>query len=204
MENQDKKRELIIEAALKRFAHFGLAKTTMTEIASDLSLSKALLYYYFPDKISLYTAVLENIINEINTDLAKELVSIKDSKKALVYFLDKRHEYIQKYYNILDYIRVSGPDLPENISKILMKAKEIEIELITAVIQIGIDKKELKVSDAREAASLLMDAFMGMRYLVFSNKQPFQLPKEHFESLLDRHKKLGLIFLDGLREFKQL
>jgi TetR/AcrR family transcriptional regulator len=204
MENQDKKRELIIEAALKRFAHFGLAKTTMTEIASDLSLSKALLYYYFPDKISLYTAVLENIINEINTDLAKELVSIKDSKKALVYFLDKRHEYIQKYYNILDYIRVSGPDLPESISKILMKAKEIEIELITAAIQIGIDKKELQVSDAREAASLLMDAFMGMRYLVFSNKQPFQLPKEHFESLLDRQKKLGLIFLDGLREVKQL
>lgn len=54
MENQDKKRILIIEAALKRFAHYGLSKTTMTEIAKDISFSKALLYYYFPDKLSLY------------------------------------------------------------------------------------------------------------------------------------------------------
>ena len=60
MDSQDKKRQLIIDSAIKRFAHFGLSKTTMTEIASDLSMSKALLYYYFPDKISLYSAVLEH------------------------------------------------------------------------------------------------------------------------------------------------
>lgn len=47
--SQDLKREAIIEAAIKRFAHFGVGKTTMTEIGNDLSLSKASLYYYFPD-----------------------------------------------------------------------------------------------------------------------------------------------------------
>src|SRR5690606_24609678 len=105
MDNQDKKRELIIEAALKRFAHFGLAKTTMTEIASDISLSKALLYYYFPDKISLYAAVLEHLINEVDAHLSAGVLAIKNSEEALVYFLDKRHEFIQKYYNLIDYLR---------------------------------------------------------------------------------------------------
>ncbi|MGV3508695.1 MAG: TetR/AcrR family transcriptional regulator [Sphingobacteriaceae bacterium] len=199
MENQDKKRELIIEAALKRFAHFGLAKTTMTEIAADLSLSKALLYYYFPDKISLYSAVLESIINEIGTNLSEGVKGINDSEEALIFFLDKRHEYIQKYYNILDYIRVSGPDLAESITTILEKAKAAEISLIATVIQQGIDKKELKVSNAVEAASLLMDAFMGMRYMAFNNKLPFQLSKNHFEDLLDKQKSLSTIFLNGLK-----
>ena len=34
--NVDEKKFIILEAAKKRFAHFGMAKTTMAEIAKDL------------------------------------------------------------------------------------------------------------------------------------------------------------------------
>lgn len=198
MDNQDKKRQAIIDAAIKRFAHFGLAKTTMAEIASDLSLSKALLYYYFPDKISLYAAVLEIIISEFEKELSAGLGRFHDPKKALFFLLDKRQEFVQKYYNMLDYIRAAGHDLPESISLILENARNKEISLMASAIQKGIDNKQFKIKDANEAASLLMDAFIGMRYLVFSNKQQFQLSSEHFNILLDRQKKLGSIFLKGL------
>ena len=50
--NADVKRQKILEAARRRFAHYGMAKTTMAEIAQDLSFSKALLYYYFQIKIA--------------------------------------------------------------------------------------------------------------------------------------------------------
>ena len=53
------KTDLIIEAAQKRFGLYGVEKTSMREIANDLKLSKASLYYYFPDKESLYKAVVE-------------------------------------------------------------------------------------------------------------------------------------------------
>ena len=49
----------ILSAAQKRFGLYGLEKTTMKEIASDLGVSKASLYYYFPDKESLLKAVVE-------------------------------------------------------------------------------------------------------------------------------------------------
>ena len=64
---QDQKQEAIIEAAIKRFAHFGVSKTTMAEIAADLSFSKASLYYYFPDKLNLFAAVFKTI-----TDASRE------------------------------------------------------------------------------------------------------------------------------------
>ena len=51
-DQQDVKKEKILEAAHHRFLHFGYSKTTMNEIAGDLSMSKALLYYYFPEKAS--------------------------------------------------------------------------------------------------------------------------------------------------------
>ncbi len=194
MENQDKKRELIIEAALKRFAHFGLAKTTMTEIASDLSLSKALLYYYFPDKINLYAAVLESLIEAGDANVKEGLAKIDDSKDALYYYLNTRHEYLKKYYNIFEFIRSSAPELPQQLCTVLDKAKKIEMEHISLCIQ-----KQPNISiSPQEAASLLFDAFLGMRIPVFHSKKTFLLDSEEFEALLDRQKQLGTIFLKGL------
>lgn len=199
MENQDKKRELIIETAVKRFAHFGLAKTTMTDIASDLSLSKALLYYYFPDKISLYAAVLESIIREMADSLNNGIAKIKESQKALFFYMTKRHEYILKYHNILDYIRMSGTDLPENVKTILQQAQRSEQKLISSIIQIGVDSGEFQVAKVDEVSALLLDALMGMRAVALQNKQPFQVQTAQFEALLVRQKQLGEIFLNGLK-----
>lgn len=199
MENQDKKRELIIEAAVKRFAHFGLAKTTMTDIASDLSLSKALLYYYFPDKISLYAAVLDSIIREMSESLNKGITKIKESQKALFFYMTKRHEYILKYHNILDYIRMSGTDLPENVQLILKQAQKSEQKLVSSIIQIGVDSGEFQVDKVDEISVLLLDALMGMRAIALQNKQPFQVQTQQFEALLVRQKQLGEIFLNGLK-----
>lgn len=54
---EDSKVVIILEAARKRFAHFGISKTTMNEIAADIGMSKASLYYYFPDKEKLFVAL---------------------------------------------------------------------------------------------------------------------------------------------------
>jgi TetR/AcrR family transcriptional regulator len=100
---QDQKQELIIEAAIKRFAHFGVAKTTMTEIANDLKLSKASLYYYFPDKLNLYAAVLQTITGRGEKEDEAEIKQISDPFKAIAHYLEKRTEFIIKYYNLLDF-----------------------------------------------------------------------------------------------------
>lgn len=192
MENQDRKREVIIEAAIKRFAHFGLAKTTMTEIASDLSLSKALLYYYFPDKINLYAAVLDHLVKLIGEEIRLGLTPINNSVEALNFYLTQRHHFLKKYANVFESVRTT--EIPQQLMEVLEKAKQTEIEQISIAVQ---KQKELSI-DATEAAGLLFDAFIGMRIPVFHSKKTFQLDPEIFESLLERQKKLGEIFLKGL------
>src|SRR3546814_112140 len=93
MINADKKRTQILEAAKRRFAHFGLAKTTMAEIAQDLSFSKALLYYYFPDKNALYAAVLAHVINQSFEEMDTAVATITDCYEAMMFTLDKRIEF---------------------------------------------------------------------------------------------------------------
>ena len=94
----DRKRELILEKAALRFAHFGIQKTTMNEIAEDLAISKPLVYYYFPDKVSLVVAVVEKILTEYQERLVALFAKSKDVKAAIFSMLDLRREFLQKYF----------------------------------------------------------------------------------------------------------
>lgn len=199
MENQDKKKDLIIDAALKRFAHFGLSKTTMTEIATDLSLSKALLYYYFPDKISLYSAVLQSIIENMDVELQKDVSRATNSLEALTICLDKRQDFIRKYYNLLDFTKVTGAELPDGLACMFTRAKDSEVTVLKTVLEIGITAGEFEVSDIEETARLLKDALSGIYFTVLKrHSQAFLPEKEQFDTILIRQKKLGEIFLKGL------
>ena len=68
-ENIKGKEFLIIEAARKRFAHYGFTKVTMDEIASDVEMGKASLYYYFPTKEELFNSFLVQEMNEFKKNI---------------------------------------------------------------------------------------------------------------------------------------
>lgn len=57
MDEKTAVRERILAAALQRFKHYGYAKTTMAEIASDCAMSAANIYRFFESKIDLAEAM---------------------------------------------------------------------------------------------------------------------------------------------------
>src|SRR4051794_32036309 len=194
---RDKKRESIIEAAQKRFLHFGVDKTTMHEIAEDLSISKASLYYYFPDKLNLYGAVLRKIIEaEQATEAA--LTAEKNVLKAINKFLEARTESIIKNYNLLEYLRTIGTDVPAELQTIFNAAKSREFNLITKIIANGVASKALKLKEREKIAELLIDCLEGLRIAAFSRKANFFPDKDQFYDLLKREKEFISIFFKGL------
>jgi AcrR family transcriptional regulator len=58
----DDKRQRILEAARKRFRHYGVKKTTMQEIARDAGVAVGTLYLYFKDKDDLLVACAEEYV----------------------------------------------------------------------------------------------------------------------------------------------
>jgi TetR/AcrR family transcriptional regulator len=194
VENQDRKREQIIEAALKRFAHFGLSKTTMTEIAADLSLSKALLYYYFPDKTSLYKAVVESIVEKVRTEIETGISTIADPRIALDFNLETRNRYIRRYYTIFEAIGSAGAEISPDLLPLLQNANAAEERILEAVIT----KIPVTSPAPPEAARLLTDIFRGIRINAFIDKKHFVPSEEEFSRILDKQKQVGHIFLKGI------
>ena len=199
MINADKKRTQILEAATRRFAHFGLTKTTMSEIANDLSFSKALLYYYFPDKNALYAAVLEHVMTRSFEELEGELASITDSQQAMMRMLDKRIEFITKYYTLLEHSVSAVQQVPDEMTHVLEDSKQQEVTLIRNVLQKGVESGQLAVDDLQETAEIILFALVGMRFSILKDLKGVLFPtQDEFDHILRLQKKMATVLLKGL------
>lgn len=199
MEQQDQKREQILEAALKRFAHFGLNKTTMNEIAGDLKFSKALLYYYFPDKLSLYSAVMEKVFSEISTVINDAIKKSKTAEEAIKVYFSARLDFLEKYFPLLDFNKFLNIDKYQDLKIILNNANESEIKHLKCIMDIGVKTGQYDIVDPEYTAKLLFDALLGIRILYINNAQrQFDIDKSFLNMITSRQKEVVEIFLKGV------
>ena len=70
MQTQNSKQQLILEAARKRFFHYGYAKTSLDEIANDIGIGKATLYHYYKNKEDIFL----NVVKQESSYLRKLLL----------------------------------------------------------------------------------------------------------------------------------
>ncbi|MDB4926493.1 TetR/AcrR family transcriptional regulator [Mucilaginibacter sp.] len=198
-DQQDIKREKILEAAYQRFLHYGYSKTTMNEIAGDLSLSKALLYYYFPDKSQLYIAVMRKLAAEYIQKLQNKLNKFDNLREAFIFQIDTQHDFVVKNYNFFDFFRVNEQNLPDTIWEIITEIHQTEMVLLSAAIQIEADKGNIKpVDNPGEIVDLLLDALHGVRVSAVSHKKAMFPQKEHLEEIHTKRLLLLDIFIKGL------
>jgi AcrR family transcriptional regulator len=79
----------IIEAAKKRFAKDGYSPTSMDDIAGDVGIAKASLYYFFKSKEEIFAAIIEEVIAEIKKSLDQELAVCKNTPENLAKMIDR-------------------------------------------------------------------------------------------------------------------
>ncbi|MGZ3821001.1 MAG: TetR/AcrR family transcriptional regulator [Mucilaginibacter sp.] len=199
-DQQDIKREKILEAAYQQFLHYGYSKTTMNEIAGALSMSKALLYYYFPDKSQLYIAITRKLANEYLKTLEDKITQLNDLKEAFVFQINTHHEFILNNYNFFDFIRLNEQNMPDTIWEIIDHIRQSEMDLLGDAIKAEAARGKIKtVDNPREIVDLLLDALHGVRVGSASYNKKNSFPrKEHLEEIHKKRLLLVDIFIKGL------
>ncbi|WP_156306867.1 TetR/AcrR family transcriptional regulator [Sphingobacterium endophyticum] len=193
MENR---KDQIIEAALKRFSHFGFHKTTMNEIADDLRITKANLYYYYPDKSTLILDVLIKLGNDVYAG-EKEIVESYsgDLMKTMNEILDYRAGFTRKYYVLhicenLDWIK--GLD----INEVMQDFYQREVALIKSLYKKSITNGELIMEDVEGSACTLVEIQKGLGIIHTISDVITGIPNEdNVDKILESQKRaLKLIF----------
>lgn len=158
------KKEQIIEAAISRFSYYGFAKTAMNEIADDVNISKANLYYYYPDKLSLIKDVFLSLTEEYEKK-QKPIIEnyeggIMGTIKAL---LELNAEFVHKYYML--YINenlewAKGLDLGD----LFEKSRKRRMRWMRKVLEKGKKNKEIEIEekDLDEVSFIIFETINGI------------------------------------------
>lgn len=195
---KEDKVETIISAAQKRFGFYGVEKTSMQEIANDLGISKAALYYYFPDKESLYKTVISKEHDEFMRILQKEIGDVPDPVESLKRFALSRISYFRKLMNLSRLRLASYGQLKPIIAGHLKNFREEEKRTVTGILEKGKDIGLFEVEDSYRTASLLLDILRGQSNLLMSGKDLLVIDEEEFDRLRKDVEDIVTIFINGL------
>lgn len=191
--------QIIIEASQKRFGLFGVEKTSMREIANDLKLSKASLYYYFPDKESLYKAVVEKEQQEFIDKITGRILSIEEPEQLLREYSISRLSYFRTLLNLSRLRMEAYSDLKPGFRETIQIFKEKEKEIIKKIFLKGIVRGIFYINDTDETASLFLDLLKGLRVTVVNEKETLVIEQDEYDLLLEKTITFTNLFIKGLK-----
>src|SRR3954471_12309209 len=90
----EKSRAAILKAAVREFAREGVAGARTDAIARSARVNKALLYYYFKDKESLYDAVLDEVFSGVRAAVHEALQQPLPPRERLAVYISTHFDYI--------------------------------------------------------------------------------------------------------------
>lgn len=120
----EESRAAILQAAAREFSENGIAGARTDAIARSAHVNKALLYYYFKDKETLYGAVLENAFSGLKTTVFHVLDSALPPR-------EKIQAYVGAYFDFV----ASNQLYPRLMQREMMRAREGHSQHIEKIIK---------------------------------------------------------------------
>ena len=144
---RDESRAKILTAAEQVFARDGLAGARTDAIAAAAGVNKALLYYYFRGKESLYEAVIEEHLREFNRRALAVLTAPGSSCTLLLRYVDLHFDFIsqrRRHALLFQQLMMKGGKPPE---KLFSKYIAPRAEALRKLLVRGMQSGELRKAD---------------------------------------------------------
>ena len=150
----EKRIEQITNAATKVFAEQGFDKARMDDIASEANLSKGTLYLYFKSKDAIITHLLDRLFEREFADLSALANTDRPASEKLVVFTNTIVADLQNWSRLIPIMyEFLGRLFRQNVvQQAFKKYMNHYLDIITPIIQEGINAGEFKEKDAQEVA----------------------------------------------------
>jgi AcrR family transcriptional regulator len=163
---KDTVRDKIVDAAKKRFSHFGYGKTTMAEIATDCAMSPGNLYRFFPGKLDIAEAIAcQDYETHLEQSRKIALAPNKSAPERLrdLLFAELRRTYhkLEKDPRVLEMATQIGHERPQFINWMLANERKIIVELMEEAERRG---EMMPPGEKEELAEMIQSATMKFRY----------------------------------------
>lgn len=163
IENLDDTAKQILDAASRRFLHYGYGKTTMSEIAQDCNMSTGNLYRYFPSKLD----IAEMFVRMLRREQVARLRAVADdhtlnpADKLRSFFLRKFQLAYERFHDKPKAYELSS-ELLTSRPKVGIEWENAEGRVLAEILIEGDANGAFAVENPAETAKILQDA--GYRF----------------------------------------
>jgi len=207
----EERKDQIVKAAEQVFTQKGFSDARMDDIAGETGLSKGTLYLYFKSKDELIIAILDRIFQREFKALENADFSTMSAEQAINLFVETVSKDIKSMLRLMpiayEFLALAFRNkLVQGALKMYLNRY---MDILTPIIQKGIDDGEFRQVDAKEVADI---ALYGDKTgeLMFekskdSNGQEIYSPKTQHQLLVATVNKYGEKFITELaKHYKSL
>jgi TetR/AcrR family transcriptional regulator len=191
--------DVILQAAQHRLGLYGYAKTTMKEIADDISMSKAALYYYFPDKDGIFKAVIEKEQREFTSQIENKIAVLDNPEEMLKAYIEQRIRYFKEFMNLSKFRSTEHEQVKPLLKELFVQFRKQEQMLLVKILRIGRISGLFHCENEELYADLFLNIIKGLRFSLIHEKPYIELSQEELEVLEKSLSNFTELFIKGLK-----
>ena len=164
-DSREAARDFIVSAALARFAHYGYAKTTITDIASACQMSPGNIYRYFENKLEIAVTIVQQITRE-NIQKLEEHVqrADKSAKDQLRIFLFENLRLTFQHLEDKPRLIEMGHYVVRHRPHLRLEELEGEHKILARILERGDEEGIFQVDCPESAAHIIQCAAVRFHY----------------------------------------
>lgn len=186
----------ILDAASRRFLHYGYGKTTMSEIAADCNMSTGNLYRFFASKLD----IAEAFVRRLRTDQVQRLTEairqpgLSTQDKLRTFFRTKLKLVYDRFHKRPKAYELSQEILKERTA-FADEWEAAEARVLVEILEGGEMTGELAVCNRPKTARILQDAFFRFTSSAVFYEGEYAVLAEELDAVMD-------LILDGFAHRK--
>jgi TetR/AcrR family transcriptional repressor of mexJK operon len=163
---QDKE-ELILQAAQHRFALYGYSKVTMDEIAEDIGMGKASLYYYFPTKEIIFRSVVQHEQEEFLSHLQTVIEDKLSAGQKLLEYVRLRIKLTEQLNNLTHFHKREWSEIRPSMKDLFTDFIQKENHQVVQILQEGKKSNEFQIDHPQKMAAMILHILQGLHLRFF-------------------------------------
>ena len=185
MIDRTERKTFILEIAQNLFAKFGLAKTTIDDIAKKARMGKASIYYYFKSKESIFQEVIDKEGRALQDKILVAVNTEKSPQEKMCAYFITRMTMLKDLINYYSALRDEYLEHYSFVTKARQSFDVFETTLISNILQEGIQSGDFEVENAALAAEAILAALKGLEF-----QWTIEIPAEHIETNINTLLKI--------------
>ena len=193
-----RREEEILAAAKRIFAQNGFRRTKIDQLAEELNVGKGTIYRYFKDKKSLFLAVFEQGMAQLQEKFRANVHPITDPQTKVAAAVRTYFEFFDNDRQLIEILMQVRSEFKDDYRRVFLALYSDYIVRIQKNLRNGVKMGVFRELDVEKTAEAISAALQGVLQSFYIREFGAEIKTSKPEKLTNRTETVTALLLEGL------